>query len=63
MPIDREVSPEPDLAELRVVIRASSLTADTRKRAVTLEAAADVVLGSARPAFATLLARSLLGDR
>jgi len=48
---------------IRIVIRAPALTAQARKRAATLEAAAGVVLGSPRPVFARLLVEALLGDR
>ena len=42
--------------DLRVVIRATAKSAAARLRAEALEAASDVLLGSARPAFARLFA-------
>jgi hypothetical protein len=43
-------------ADIRVVIREPAKTPETRLRAEAVEEAADVVLGSARPAFARLFA-------
>ncbi|MDH3624215.1 MAG: hypothetical protein OES69_19260 [Myxococcales bacterium] len=48
---------------IRIVIRARGSTIEARKRSALLEAAADVVLGSARPAFARRLVEVLLGER
>ena len=56
-------APQTNLDGLRIVIRAPALTVDGRHRAAALEAGAEVVLGSARPAFAARLVRVLLGDR
>jgi hypothetical protein len=43
-------------ADMRVVIRGTPRTPEARLRAEVMEEAADVVLGSARPAFARLFA-------
>jgi len=43
-------------ADMRVVIRGTPRTSRARLRAEAMEEAADVVLGSARPAFARLFA-------
>ena len=61
--LDEEIETEANPDTLRIVIRAPAPTANARKRAQALEAAADVVLGSARPAFARELVGALLGDR
>lgn len=61
--VDTGPEVEANLPAIRIVIRARALTAEARKRAVALEAAADVLLGSARPAFAKRLVEALLGDR
>ncbi len=61
--VDKKTESEANLRTLRIVIRAPAQTAKARKRARALEAAADVVLGSARPAFARQLVGALLGDR
>ena len=52
-PVDATEGVAPDT---RIVIRDASTSADARLRAEALEAAADLVLGSARPAFARLFA-------
>jgi len=62
-PLEAGLEAEANLEGMRIVIRAPALTVDARHRAVALEAAADVVLGSARPAFARRLVQVLLGDR
>ena len=49
-------------AELRIVIRTVPRDRGAIRRQRELEANADVVLGSARPAFAQRLAQSFLGD-
>lgn len=41
--------------DLRIVIRGAPASAQWRARAEVLEQSADLILGSARPAFATLL--------
>ena len=41
--------------DLRIVIRGAPASAQGRARAEVLEETADLILGSARPAFATLL--------
>jgi hypothetical protein len=41
--------------DLRIVIRGAPASAHGRARAEALEESADLILGSARPAFATLL--------
>ncbi len=63
IPLDAESQGEGNLEEIRIVIRAPTLTVDARRRAAAVEAGADVVLGSARPAFARRLVGTLLGDR
>ena len=51
------VEPEDDTkTDMRVVIRGTPQTPQARLRAEVMEEAADVVLGSARPAFARLFA-------
>ena len=52
-PVDAAEDLAPDT---RIVIREASTSADARLRAEALEEAADLVLGSARPAFAGLFA-------
>ncbi len=62
-PLDADADAEADHQPIRIVIRAGALKAEARKRAAALEAAADVVLGSTRPAFARRLVEALLGER
>lgn len=55
-----DASRERNADTLRIVIRALHPPASAKR---SLDADADVVLGSARPEFARWLARSILGDR
>ena len=47
---------------LQIVVRSTLRDRDALRRRAELEASADVVLGSARPAFAHWLASGLLGE-
>ena len=62
-PLDAELEIKANPEGIRIVIRATAVTAEARKRAAALESAADVVLGSARPAFAKRLLETLLSGR
>ena len=54
--------PNPVHRALRIVVRTTPREREAVQRLAELEAEADVVLGSARPAFATWLATLLLGE-
>lgn len=54
--------PSPVHRALRIVVRTTPREREAVQRLAELEAEADVVLGSARPAFATWLATLLLGE-
>lgn len=62
-PLEVERETDAHLEQIRIVIRAAARTADARRRSTALEATADLILGSARPAFARRLVDGLLGDR
>lgn len=53
IPVD---PPNEAVFDVRVVIRGAPKSHEARRRAEDLEAGADVILGSARPAFARLFA-------